>query len=141
MKLLKAQENDLKQILELHTKLFDYNYTYDNYLFEIDNAISHFMVLKNNEQIIGYFVIHIIYEQLEIVIIAISEEYQNQGYGQFLLDYIDYLKIKNCCHEILIEVLETNYKAISFYEKNNFFLLDRRNDYYGKGKNALIYRK
>ncbi|MDF9867187.1 ribosomal protein S18 acetylase RimI-like enzyme [Bacilli bacterium PM5-3] len=141
MKLQKATENDINNILELHNNLFDYKYSYDNYHYELDLDISDFMVLKNDDEIIGFFIVHSIFEQLEIVMIAISNNYQYQGYGQFLMNYIEYLMIKNGCQEIILEVSCFNEKAINFYKKNRFELISQRNDYYSKNNHALIFRK
>lgn len=141
MKLVKAKHSDLHDILCLHDKLFSYKYTYDNYLVELELEISDFMILKNNDEIVGYFITHSIYEKMELVIIAIDSAYQRQGYAQFLLDFIEYLKLRNGCEEIILEVEETNKGAIFFYEKNNFLKIDRRADYYAKGNHALIYIK
>ncbi|MDL2211496.1 GNAT family N-acetyltransferase [Erysipelotrichaceae bacterium OttesenSCG-928-M19] len=141
MKLRNATKDDLLAILKLHDVLFDYKYTYDNYLIELDNEISDFMVLENNGIIIGYFITHTAFEQLEIVIIAIANEYQRLGYGKFFLQYIDYLKNKRAATEILIEVSIFNEVAINFYQKNGFKYLTQRDDYYNKGNHALVYRK
>ena len=141
MKLVKACQSDVAGILKLHNELFDYEYTYDNYANELALDLADFMVLKNENSIVGYFIIHRIFEQLEIVMIGVALTYQNKGYGQFLFDYIIFLAKKYECSEIIIEVALTNQKALTFYEKNDFSMISQRNDYYGKNKHALIYRK
>jgi len=141
LKLVKASKNDIEEILSLHEKLFNYEYTYENYANEIELGFAGFMVLKNDDKIVGYFIVHSIFEQMEIVIIAIDEEYQQKGYGKFLLEYIEYLSHKNGCNEIILEVSHLNNKAISFYEKNKFNEIAKRKDYYCKDNHALILKK
>lgn len=141
MKLVKAKIEDLEKIVKLHNKLFDLKYSFDNYAYEIELDISTFMVLKKDNEIIGYFVVHNIFEQLEIIIIAIDIDYQNQGLGSFLIDVIEYYKIKLNCDEIILEVKNNNESAIAFYKKHDFEHISTRKDYYGKNKDAYILRK
>jgi ribosomal-protein-alanine N-acetyltransferase len=141
MELVKATINDIDSILELHNSLFKFKYSYDNYANEIDLDIAEFMILKDNRIIIGYFIIHYLFEQLDIVIIGVAKEYQGYGYGKKLLDYIESLMIENKCDEIVIEVNELNHQAIAFYKRNNFEKIGYRKNYYGNNENALVYAR
>lgn len=141
MKLRKANESDIDAILNLHNSLFDYTYSYENYANELNLDIASFYVLENENELAGYFVIHTIFEQLEIVMIAIAKEYQGLGYGKFLLETIEYLGLKNKCTNIIIEVAFENKKAIEFYKRNKFERIDVRKNYYGVSNDAYVYRK
>lgn len=141
MKLVDATIEDIEEIIKLHNSLFELKYSYDNYAYEINLDLSYFKVLKKNGIIIGYFIIHHLFEQLEIIILAVDQEYQNEGLGTFMMNIIDYYKIKLGCNEILLEVEEDNYQAISFYKKHGFETIDIRKNYYGDGKDAYILRK
>ncbi len=141
MKLVDAQKKDIQQVLNLHNSLFEMPYSYDNYAYEIDLDLSYFKLLKNDDIIIGYFIIHHLFEQLEIIMLAIDKEYQNQGLGTFLMSVIDYYKLKLNCNEILLEVENNNIQAINFYKKHGFEIINTRVNYYGEGKDAHILRK
>lgn len=141
MKVVDAKKEDIPQVLALHKSLFEISYSYDNYAYEIDLDISYFKLLKKNDIIIGYFVIHQLFEQLEIVILGIDKKYQNQGLGKFLMELIEYYKLKLNCSEILLEVENNNYKAINFYKKHGFEVINTRVNYYGENKDAYILRK
>lgn len=141
MKLRKAIESDLDNVLLLHQKLFTYNYDYQHYANELDNEFSHFLVLENDNQIVGYFIIHVIFENIDIIIIAIDEKIQNLGYGQLLFDYILYIKDKHKCDTIMLEVETSNIKAINFYQKNNFEIIQIRKNYYGNNQDALVMKR
>lgn len=141
MKLRKAQPSDIDKVLKLHNTLFTYNYDYQHYANELENEFSHFLVLEDNNQLLGYFVIHVIFEVIDIIIIAIDKVIQKQGYGQFLLDYILYIKDRDKCDTIMLEVEKTNSKAINFYKKNNFETIQIRKNYYGINKDALVMKR
>lgn len=140
MKLRKAKEEDIQKILDIHNDLFDYQYSYDNYANELAYDISKFMVLVNEDTIIGYFIVHLTFEIMDLVIIAIRKEYQQQGYGQFLLDYILYIALDNQISKIILEVAEDNESAIKFYRKYRFEEIAVRKKYYGS-KDAIIMER
>lgn len=141
MKLRNALIEDLEQIISLHQKEMHYQWEREHFIKEFESEFSTFMVLTIEDKIIGYFVVRIMYEQMDLMIIHIDNQYQKHGYGQFILEYIYYLAIKNNCENIILEVYIKNYPAINFYEKNGFNQIDQRNDYYEKGNHALIYTK
>lgn len=141
MKLSKATIDDLEGILNLHNNLFELTYSYENFAYELDLDFSYFMVLKKENTIIGYFVIHQIFEILEIIIFAIDKNHQHKGLGSFLMEVIEYYKVKLSCNEIILEVEDSNKQALSFYKKHGFLHISTRKDYYGKNKDAYILRK
>ncbi|MDR1782264.1 MAG: GNAT family N-acetyltransferase [Bacilli bacterium] len=141
MKLSKAQVFDISKVVKIHNEIMDYKYSYDSFYNELNFDYSLFYVLKDDEDVIGYFIIHCLFETIDLVIIGVNETYQNKGYGHFLMDYIIYLTLKNKGTNIMLEVNINNKKAISFYENYDFKLIDRRINYYGNNNDALVYRK
>ena len=53
---------------------------------------------------------------------------------------LDYLKQKQC-DTIFLEVNKMNVKAIKLYEKFGFQHSYRRENYYGKNRNAIVMKK
>lgn len=141
MKIIKAQPIDLTAVHELHNEVLACKYSYDSLAKELTFPYSDFYVLKNNEQIVAYFIIHYLFETMDLVTLAVRPDYQGLGYGSFLMDYIVYLAKKNNCTHIMLEVSEHNGKALSFYKKHHFNLINKRLDYYAKAVHALILRK
>ncbi|WP_423364556.1 ribosomal protein S18-alanine N-acetyltransferase [Mycoplasma sp. P36-A1] len=141
MNIRNATKADINNILLLHDSLFSYKWSYDNYANELDFDISSFKVIEYQDQIIAYYILHNIFETLEIIMIVVSKEYQSQGIGQKLLQIIENEKKVNGNDFIYLEVAFDNEQAIKFYEKNSFIKINERKDYYGKGKHAFIYSK
>ncbi len=77
----------------------------------------------------------------DIYNIAVSQELQNQGNGQVLLDEF----LSNCrelhVRSVWLEVRESNANAIKFYKRNGFFAVTTRKHFYTDPlENALLMR-
>jgi len=141
MILRKATTNDIDTILQIHEELFDYKWTYDNYANELEFDIASFVVLEEDDKIIGYYITHDIFDILEIIMLAVIKNKQHEGLGTYLLEQIEKELHVNGNDNLYLEVDVNNKQAISFYEKNGFSQIDIRKNYYGKDKDAMIMRK
>ena len=61
---------------------------------------------------------------------AIHPEYQGQGYGNAMLEYMLKQAQQLAVGEIFLEVRETNLPAQSLYTRQGFIQIDRRKGYY-----------
>ena len=80
----------------------------DIYVFNECNTIKGFIGVIENGYIAGIF---------------IKKEYQREGIGNKLIDYI-----KSKYENITLDVYNKNEKALNFYYKNNFKVLDSKID-------------
>lgn len=95
-------------------------------------------VYEENNKILGFIEIETHFETMEIINIAVNEEYQNRNIASSLLNYC----LKNItCERIILEVKETNDKAINFYKKNYFHEINRRTKYYGNEDAIILERE
>ena len=94
----------------------------DIYVFKECNTIKGFIGVIENGYIAGIF---------------INKEYQREGIGNKLIDYI-----KSKYENITLDVYNKNEKALNFYYKNNFKVLDSKFDEETKElKYTLFYKK
>ena len=94
----------------------------DIYVFKECNTIKGFIGVIENGYIAGIF---------------IKKEYQREGIGNKLIDYI-----KSKYENITLDVYNKNEKALNFYYKNNFKVLDSKFDEETKElKYTLFYKK
>ena len=78
----------------------------------------------------------------EIDYIIISEDKEGKGYGTFFVSEILSLLCEKGYEEVLLEVRESNHRAIKLYERVGFTFYRRRKNYYEKPtEDALCYRK
>jgi ribosomal-protein-alanine N-acetyltransferase len=105
---------------------------------ELDNnPFGKILVLKENNEIIGYLYYSDIYERAEINQFEINSIHRNCGKGNLLLKEL-VNKIKK---DITLEVKEDNYPAIKVYEKNGFIKKAIRKGYYNGIDGILMERK
>ena len=102
-----------------------------------NNPFAKFLILIENDELIGYLYYSDIYDRIEINQFEVKEKYRNQGKGNMLLEYL----ISNNKKDISLEVRENNTHAIKLYEKNNFKKVSVRKGYYDGIDGILMYRK
>ena len=102
-----------------------------------NNPFGKILILKENEEIIGYLYYSDIYERCEINQFEIDSIHRNSGKGDLLLKHLINLVKK----DITLEVKEDNTPAIHIYEKNGFEKKAIRKGYYNGVDGILMERK
>ncbi|MBQ8131559.1 MAG: GNAT family N-acetyltransferase [Bacilli bacterium] len=101
------------------------------------NPFGKYLILKENQEIIGYLYYSDIYERAEINQIEINSIHRNCGKGSKLLEKMILLVDKN----ITLEVKEDNVPAIKLYKKFGFEEKAIRKGYYNGVDGILMERK
>ena len=78
---------------------------------------------------------------LEIFNFCVKENYQRSGIGTKIMNYAFNLFTSKGLKSSILEVRESNKKAISFYEKLGYVQISIRKKYYSNNENALILQK
>lgn len=103
----------------------------------ISNPLLGAVIIEENNNILGYVSYSYDGDILEIYNLCINKEYQRKGLGLKLMNHLfDTLKPKTS----ILEVKETNHRAISLYTKLGYKLLRKRKGYYN-GIDALFLEK
>ena len=95
------------------------------------------IILKEDNEIIGYIYYSDIYERVEINQIEINFIHRNCGKGDFLLKKL----IESVDKNISLEVNVNNIPAIKLYKKNGFIEKAIRKGYYQGIDGILMERK
>ena len=102
-----------------------------------NNPYAKFLLLKEQEEIIGYLYYSDIYERAEINQFEINNIHRNCGKGNLLLkEFLFFIK-----KDVTLEVKEDNLVAIRLYEKNGFIKKAIRKNYYKDKDGILMERK
>ena len=101
------------------------------------NPYGRFLLLIENDEIIGYLYYSDIYERAEINQIEVEKSHRNCGNGTKMMDYFISLVDK----DISLEVREDNLPAIHLYQKYNFQQEAVRKGYYSGVDGLLMERK
>ena len=102
-----------------------------------NNPFAHFLILKENKEIIGYLYYSDIYDRAEINQFEVNLIHRNCGKGKILLDYLIHVVDKS----ITLEVKIDNIPAISIYKKFGFKKVAIRKNYYNGTDGLLMERK
>lgn len=106
---------------------------------------GHFCVAIKADVVIGYAILSTVLDEAEILNICIRPDYQHQGYGAKLFNYLLRYAQNRQINKIFLEVAASNLPAIAFYEKQGFKKISIRKNYYHReadnlAEDALIYQ-
>lgn len=95
-------------------------------------------IYEKDNKVVGFIEVEKHFEVVDVINIAVHEEFQNNGIATLLINHI-ILNLKP--ESIILEVNEKNTKAISFYIKNKFVEINRRKKYYESEYDAIIMER
>ena len=119
-----ADIDDLTELLLNYDKKIENYFNFKDYL---KNDIYSQYVYVIDDKIVGYILITIIDDLVEIHLLYVDNLFRNQKIGTKLIDYIIN---KYSSHRFLLEVAINNYIAIKLYENMNFKKINLRKKYY-----------
>ncbi len=144
MKIIKADINDLKDLLLLQEECFIDPWKEEDLKYELlNNPVNQFYVCKQENKIIGFINFIITFNSSSIVQIGVLKQYRKQGVAQILFDHmlseLSKFKDDDVIETITIEVRVGNDSANNFYKKNGFELVVVKKNYYVNGEDANYY--
>ncbi len=135
--------NHLDEIAEIEAKCFSTPWSKQSFAEGManENTQKYFTAILNGK-VVGYICIFHIFEDGELLNVAVHPDYRKQGLGQILLDKMfEYLKDKEVTR-ISLEVRESNVSARSLYLKNGFLPTGVRKNYYSSPReDGIIMEK
>lgn len=128
---------DLDQVLEIENACFDDPWTRKYFEDELNNTeLCRLFVDRQDDEIVAFGSIWLMFENCDIVNIAVKPEYQRKGLGQSMLDRLIYEAKANECEYVHLEVRYNNDPALNLYRKNGFEKVRVRKGYYSNGDDA-----
>ena len=132
---------DIDDVMVIEKAVFGEHWTKENFRYALEEDPYSEIYLFEEDVIIGYVGLSILYERCEITTLAIRPEYQGKGLGKKLLTYaIDIAKDKKC-EVVALEVRVDNSVALSLYEDFGFVTVRTRHHYYSDGTDAYEMAK
>ena len=138
------QISDLPKVLEIEQNLFPSDaWTEQLFLGELaevpnSRAVS---VFELAGEVIGYASLRFVDREGDVNTIAVAKEYQGNGFGKQLLDWMLETAKLNGVKELFLDVRADNQAAINLYQKEGFDRIDVRRNYYENKIDALVLRK
>lgn len=99
------------------------------------------VILHLDGECVGYVLGLSLFENAEILRIAIAPDYRKRGLGALLLDAFIALVKDRGAREIFLEVRESNLAAQRLYLSRSFEKFHLRERYYSNGENAVEMKK
>lgn len=139
-------EKELDQVVALDNVCLGGLWSLRGYQREIASPNSSLFIMTINsqseEQVIGLACFWAVLEEAHITLLAIHPDFQGQGLGKSLLNYLLAEAENKGLKRATLEVAENNLKALSLYQKLGFKEAGRRKKYYQKtGEDALVLWK
>lgn len=136
------QFDDVAAIAQLEKVCFSDPWSENSIASELNNPLSYWLVAEVDGIVAGYVGSQSVLDAADIMNLAVSPNYRNQGIGQALIKRLVAHLQQSGVLALLLEVRVTNTPAISLYEKMGFIQVGCRPKYYHNPReDALILRK
>lgn len=138
MQIKKMTEKDVDFVFEISKEVFNKN-SWSRALFinDLNDSNKDCYVCLQDEKVVGFLNVLYTVDEMTILNIAVSKDYQRRGYGTALLKKCFENARNKKVFQVFLEVEEKNLAAIDLYKKFNFEILKMRKSYYPDGTNAL----
>ena len=134
----KANSEDLIPIHLIEQDVFNH----EQWTLEmIDSELKNFpgqstWIIEESRLILGYCMTRMIFNETNILNMAIKSTHQGSGLGPYLFGYVlDQLPTKS---SIYLEVKQGNLPALKLYHSFGFQVINSRRNYYKDGSTALV---
>lgn len=132
------KKEDLDQVVQIEQECFSDPWQRKYIEDELNNTeLCKLYVYRQGDEVIAYGSIWLMFENCDIVKIAVKPLYQRRGLGQQMLDRLIYEAKCNGCEFVHLEVRHNNEPAVNLYKKNGFETVRTRKHYYSNGDDAF----
>ena len=141
MSLRPATEDDLPAILEIEQESYPEPWTEAHFKQEMKTPYSRVFVLTDDETdsiVLGYLVYWLQAEGTSLLNVAVGQKWRGLGLGRLLLSAMIKETVREEIPRAILEVRESNHKAISVYEHLGFRKTHERKQFYSNGESAVV---
>ena len=134
---------DLQEVLKIENECFEDPWSKTHYTLSLKRPRSyeHFYVARRENTIVGYIVFSILHEEAHILNLAVPVAYRRQGIAKHLIASALEMILTLEGREIFLEVAVSNLPAQYLYRQFGFRICGIRKNYYGRYKDAYVFRK
>lgn len=129
LEIVNAKKEDLPIVTAIDKAAFEFAWTLGEFEGSF-NAGHRFLVLKENNDICAFVVFMQVFEQAEILTIAVKPECQRKGFGRMLIEAMHAELLQKGAEHVFLEVRVSNLAAQALYGKMGYNEISRRKGYY-----------
>ena len=115
--------------MRIEPSIYPYPWTRGNFSDSLNSGYSAW-VLMLDEYIIGYSLMMMVLDEAHLLNLSVAKDYQKQGLGRYLLEYMVNTAKNNQMANMFLEVRPSNVSAITLYESLGFNEMGVRPGYY-----------
>ena len=134
---------EIPLVAKIDQAAFEFPWTENEFMGSF-NADHRFIVLKDDETIVGFAVYQQVFEQAEVLTIGVDPIHQRKGYGSLLMEKMVAELLTLGAEQLFLEVRVSNVPAQGLYRKLGFVEISRRKGYYptnGGREDAIVMQK
>ncbi|WP_223827327.1 ribosomal protein S18-alanine N-acetyltransferase [Undibacterium oligocarboniphilum] len=141
----KLKPADLDEILAIEEAAYSHPWSRGNFSDSFANGDTAWGLRNAASELVGYFFVMPVVDELHLLNFAIQVENQRQGLGRIMLRYLlDYARARHM-DSVLLEVRQSNVRAIQIYLADGFQEIGRRKGYYPSAnqtrEDAIVMRR
>jgi len=135
----KMKMKDLDEVMEVERQCFTTPWSRYSFVCELkDNQLSHYIVAKHSDRVIGYAGMWIILDEAHVTNVGVLPEYRGEGVGEFLMRSLIAAAKERGANKMTLEVRKSNYVAQNLYTKLGFEPVGIRRGYYQDDKEDAV---
>jgi len=138
LKIREASFKDLFRVVKIERENFSKPWGLGGFVSELVKRDSIFLVVEFEDNVIGYVVTWISFDEAYIANIAVDLNYQGIGVGSRLIDYLLNILKEKGIRRVILEVRLSNFVARRLYEKFGFKVVGIRKNMYHDGEDGLV---
>lgn len=139
MDIRKMEEQDIRDVVAIEEETFSSPWSAESFIQESKRVNNIYLVVEENEKVIGYCGLWGIAGEGQITNVAVSKENRNRGVGKQMLTRLLELGVEQGLEAFTLEVREGNKGALHLYESLGFLSAGLRKNFYSKpAENAVI---
>lgn len=134
-----ASHAEIAALVEIERECFDADAWSETLVrAELDAPSRSMLVARDGARLVGYASVTAVGDIAELLRIAVRHDARGRGWGRQLLDEELRVARTGGAVRMLLEVAHDNDAALRLYRSVGFAEFDRRADYYGPGRDALV---
>ena len=141
MSLRPATPDDLPLVLEIERESYPEPWNEVHFTKELQTPYSRFLVLTDDETdsvVLGYIVYWLQAEGASLLNVAVAQKWRGLGLARLLLSSMINETVREEIPRIVLEVRESNQKAIAVYGHLGFEKTHERKNFYSDGETAWV---
>lgn len=134
-------EADLDAVLLIEKSSFPLPWKREHFLHEIGAPHSYPFVAELGGKIAGYVCLMSLFEEAQILDIAVAADRRGSGIGRLLMKKAFDVALEKGAEVMALEVRESSAPAIGLYQELGFRRVGIRANYYERRENAVLMEK